>query len=157
MHRDCEFCFLGQLQCWPLETLCLHPTTGFTLIMNICGCSFLVYLTQQLLALGRKKLPDLCMRVLSSRQFTIKVNKSSDKKLITITEFECLNIKHVCLLLSHLIHKQKNRVKQGKSREVIFYLCSALVGIWSGILRHTGVKQRAIQMNLRLTFWCESD
>lgn len=157
MCWDSESCFSGQLQCQPLEILCPHTTAGFTLVMNVCSCPFLIYLTQQLLALGRKKLPDLCMRVLSSRQFSIKVNNYSDKKLMTITEFECLNIKYMCLFLSHLIHYQKSRVKQGKLREVLVYLCSALARIWSGVLRHTGMMQKATQMNLRLTFQCESD
>lgn len=63
---------------------------------------YLSYLA--IVGLGKKKLPDLCMRVLSSRQFAIKVNNSSDKKPMTITETECLNIKYMCLFLSHLIH-----------------------------------------------------
>lgn len=40
-----------------------------------------------------------------------------------------------------------------KSREVIFSLCSA--HIWSAVLEHTGVKQRATKMNAKMTFQCE--
>lgn len=37
IHWDSGSCFPGQLQCWPLGRLCLHPATDFTLILNVCS------------------------------------------------------------------------------------------------------------------------
>lgn len=42
---------------------------------DICSCVFLIYLAWQLLALGRKNLSDLCMRILSSWKFAIKAQQ----------------------------------------------------------------------------------